>query len=367
MTPTSVDLLGPVPPPFGGVSIHLVRLQALLAGEGHDARIRPYTGLTAKGRLGKGLQAGRQLLAIHANLLARPADVMHVHYGGLGYFLALAPLMSRSRARRAVSFHSVRILQDLEQADAGRRRRALGLLAGFDLFVVVRGEIGDALRDLGLTGPALTVMPAFLPPAVAEADPSRLPAEDALILAEASKEGRRHICCGAYYLGEGYGHQDIYGVQELVTACDRLDGEPGVPFDLWVLVSNAPDTAARRDIETDLRRVADRWRRFRLHLRFGRPMIPVLARASGFVRPSREDGDSVAVREALAFGLPVLASDVVDRPEGVAVYSPGTPDALAEALRGFLDEAPAGPGTGAAPGPADDARYRGFVADLVGG
>lgn len=39
-----------------------------------------------------------------------------------------------------------------------------------------------------------------------------------------------------------------------------------------------------------------------------------------FIRPTRSDGDSVAIREALDFGVNVLASDCVDRPEGVVVY-----------------------------------------------
>jgi glycosyltransferase involved in cell wall biosynthesis len=39
-----------------------------------------------------------------------------------------------------------------------------------------------------------------------------------------------------------------------------------------------------------------------------------------YIRPTLQDGDSVLVREALSLGVPVLASNVVERPQGVKVY-----------------------------------------------
>ena len=361
-----VDLLGPVPPPFGGVSIHIVRFLALLAANGHAARVLPYTGTTRKGRLGKALQAAWQLVRLYGHRLLGPGQVLHLHYGGLGYFLALAPLLRTTRSRLVVTFHSVRIVQDLEQAGPGRRRRALELLARFDLFVAVRPEIGEALRALGLDGTPITVMPAFLPPALSEADLARLPEPVAATLQDALAKGRRQVCCAAYYLGAGYGHADIYGVEELAAALDRLDPAAGPPVDFWVFVSNRPDTDERRRIEQDLHRRAAGWKRFSLHLCFGLPMIPVLARAGGFVRPSREDGDSVAVREALSFGLPVLASDVVVRPAEVALVTMRDPAALAAALEPFLAGLPVPGGEPAAVRIADPERYAAFVREVVG-
>jgi glycosyltransferase involved in cell wall biosynthesis len=361
-----VDVLGPVPPPFGGVSIHILRFGALLAAEGHAARVLPCTGLTRKGRAGRALQAAGQMAALYWRYRRGRGDVLHLHYGGLGYLLALGPLLAATPARRVVTFHSVRVVQDLERADAARRRRALDLLGRFDLFVAVRAEIGEALRGLGLDGPAVTVMPAFLPPAAAEADLARLPAAARATLGAALAAGRRQLCCGAYYLGEGYGHDDVYGVEALAAALEALDAQAGPPADLWVFVSNAPDTAARRRIDRDLRERAARWRRFGLHLNYGLPMIPVLARSSGLLRPSREDGDSVAVREALALGVSVLASDAVARPEGVCTYPLAAPDGLPAALGPFLAGLPASNKEAAAVRIADPDRYSRFVAEVVG-
>ena len=42
-----------------------------------------------------------------------------------------------------------------------------------------------------------------------------------------------------------------------------------------------------------------------------------------FLRPTREDGDSISVREALSLGVPVVASRVGTRPAGAILFHPG--------------------------------------------
>ena len=50
-------------------------------------------------------------------------------------------------------------------------------------------------------------------------------------------------------------------------------------------------------------------------------MWPLLKKATILIRPTITDGDSIMIREALASGLPVIASDVTKRPLGCIVYS----------------------------------------------
>ena len=71
--------------------------------------------------------------------------------------------------------------------------------------------------------------------------------------------------------------------------------------------------------------------------------VPWPARSDLFVRPTLADGDASSVREALALGVPVVASDVGHRPPGIALFRRGDLDGLVEAIAGALrGRAPAG-------------------------
>ncbi|MGD0909928.1 MAG: glycosyl transferase family 1, partial [Candidatus Acidiferrales bacterium] len=56
------------------------------------------------------------------------------------------------------------------------------------------------------------------------------------------------------------------------------------------------------------------------------------------LRTTLYDGDSIAVREALHFGLPVIATDNGMRPEGAILIPVADRRALCQAIRWILDK-----------------------------
>jgi glycosyltransferase involved in cell wall biosynthesis len=60
--------------------------------------------------------------------------------------------------------------------------------------------------------------------------------------------------------------------------------------------------------------------------------LALFERASVFVRPTFADGDAISVREALALGTPVVASDAAERPKGTFLFRTNDVDDLAEKL-----------------------------------
>lgn len=65
-------------------------------------------------------------------------------------------------------------------------------------------------------------------------------------------------------------------------------------------------------------------------------MWPLFKMSVVLVRPTTTDGDSVMVREALSYGLPVIASNVAKRPEGCIVYESEEFEDLCEKLNSYL-------------------------------
>lgn len=362
-----IFVLGPMPPPFGGVSMHMVRYLDLLRAAGLDVAGHPYTGTTKSSRLGRFLQAVGMLSRIYLSVRPGRGDLVHVHYGGLAYFLALGPVLRFSRCRQVVTFHSVRIVQDLAACPPILRGVALRLLNRVDLLVAVRAEIGEELRRSGIAKPALTVMPAFLPPSVEEQALAHLPEDVAGRLVAGQEAGELQVCCGAYYLGPGYGKPDLYGLEAIARVLAALDSRLRRPLVIWMMISNPPASPGEESAEDGIRRIVHGLRNVRLELHYGMPMLPVMIRCCGFLRPSREDGDSVAVREALSLGLPVLASDVVDRPPGVTVFPLAGDTTIMSALEAFLEHLqPKAPGESRQVRPTSTSGYDSFLCEVIG-
>jgi glycosyltransferase involved in cell wall biosynthesis len=68
--------------------------------------------------------------------------------------------------------------------------------------------------------------------------------------------------------------------------------------------------------------------------------LALISRADAFVRPTTADGDSISVREALALGVPCVASDAAVRPAGAVTYEAGRVEGLADAIQFALSRGP---------------------------
>jgi len=69
-------------------------------------------------------------------------------------------------------------------------------------------------------------------------------------------------------------------------------------------------------------------------------VLAVMKRFTLFLRPTYFDGDSLSVREALALGVPVVASDTDFRPDGVITFRKGDLQDFLEKLRHAIEHTP---------------------------
>lgn len=65
-------------------------------------------------------------------------------------------------------------------------------------------------------------------------------------------------------------------------------------------------------------------------------MWPLWKKCFMYIRPTSTDGDSVALREALSYGVNVVASDVAKRPDGTYVYEYGNEEQLFQIAKSLL-------------------------------
>ena len=248
--------------------------------------------------------AGRALRSVPRWWGRRTLHLFHITR--LWRAVVLAPVFAVLPGRTVVVLHSGSTLAQVRRL--GRPGAAVLRLAlhAFDEIWAVNDEIREvlpeALRDrVRVVTPfvpaaprATAVPPRRDPHAVCVATNAGLPHYHAELAVEAVRTVRATDWPDATLRVLAYGHDGdlLRGLRESVAALD------------WVVVTfdaSSEEVAA------------------------------VLASSGVFLRPTAWDGDSVIVREALAAGARVVASDVSPRPVGVEL-APLDPAALAVAL-----------------------------------
>lgn len=317
-------LVGPYPPPLGGVSSHVRRVAAEARAAGYRLGVIDHFGgrdvappVVASLRR----HPGRYLL----ELSRWRARVVHYHHAGRTSILISAALARKTRpgTRWLITVHNHSLTP----------RRRLGLqsplirwaLNQFDDIIAVSPEV-----QLGLArhvpGRPIAIIPAFC--GIADAGTTPL-----------SDETRRFVrsdgvtvIVSAYRVRPFRDGGDLYGLGFAARVFEPLAAEMGDLKLAVFLAHRAHTRVARRYLSDSYRRLQEEYPG-RIHLAVGEPLVQALRPGTIYLRPTQTDGDAVSVREALALGVPVLASDVARRPEGVRVLPLADRSRWVEAVR----------------------------------
>lgn len=304
-----VMLVGPTAPPRGGVSTHMERLAAH-SGSG------PFRFIIADFRKRVLYEMDRRASGFAALFhYFRKADIIHLH---LAHPLKLLiALLTRLSGKRLVyTHHNSRDLQQFAT------RWTMKLAHRVILVTPVSPE------ELPVPQDRVNIIPAYLPArprsAVGAGVGARLSSYRRVILASAFHlPARPSLLHG----------RDIYGFDLLLEALSSIANEK-LEGTCVVLLDSAGTMREHYQSRLEQLRAAgiDSWYpEEEIHLPSILPWVSV------YVRPTRSDGDALAVREALAAGVPVIASDVAPRPVGVTLFPSGKPDVLAAVLKTVLN------------------------------
>lgn len=326
-----VLLVGSYPPPYGGCSVHIQRLQKSLAEKFNIKALDLYSNETAQDRKNHVCRCGNKLpinliKAILA-LLDSNAGLIHFHVAAMGNFLFagfLLLLPIKSGVKKVITIHSGSFVKNFASVGLFKRKLLLGLLRKFDHIIVVNAEQKVMIGKLGINGESITVAPAFLPP-IAKAAVDIVRSLDDL-----RTGGRRIIVSSGYAL-------PYYGFHVLLDAIIS-NAEYRKDVSVVLCFYNTYDQKYLAEIELKLKNVR--------HAVF-RDLDPdefsyVLSKSDIYVRATDRDGDAVAIREAAFFGKKIVASDCVERPAGSILFDLNNVVDLDRALAQALHDANAG-------------------------
>lgn len=256
----------------------------------------------------------RVFLQAFLRVTVSKTDVVHCITGSFPNLLANALPLLAARLSGKASLLSV-VGADVPQAvESGTRlrQRLVGILLSWPSRVIACNTENEiALRKLGIPTERITLLSNALPLEVGnEATDSTLP-EAFAAFASLHQPVLLSITARSY----------VYGAMESIRAFVEL--RRSFPQLGLVLIFKRGREETEFSAEFNAFIEDHRLTEHVLTLEDVPDVMPLLHRVDLFVRTPHTDGDSLSVREALAVGLPVVASAVGYRPPGTVLFEPG--------------------------------------------
>ena len=227
----------------------------------------------------------------------------------------------------ALTLHSGGVPEYLNSGPEWRRLIARLATVMYSRIVCVSAEVAGAVRELGVPESLLEIVPAFLP---IERPDIELPPDIAQW-----KQSRSPFLSSAMFF------RPEYGFEVLLAAMTQMRL---IHPDIGCVVMGDGDhrgEAQRIVDQAGLREAV-----FLAGDLDHEVCLAVMGSSDVFVRPTFMDGDAVSVREALALGVPVVASNVGTRPAGTRLFERGNVKELVEQLSKAVKAGPLVPAEG---------------------
>jgi glycosyltransferase involved in cell wall biosynthesis len=317
-----IIMIGPVPPPTGGVSIHIWRLFHLLK-EDFDIdfvdefkvakkeyfNLRSFNLFKYLGILGKG-------------------DIVFIHSGTnvlrMGHIIASKLLGKKT----VLTLH----------AYPGKKPLLIRKLHEFifglaDKIIIVNADFKERIN---LPNEKVVVKHAFLPPIISEE--KELPNTVQQWIDDGRQKKSVIICSNAWRL-DIWNNQDLYGVDMCIEVTKRLV-KKGIPV---TFIFNVATTDKSVPLYEDYKKqINNSGLEKNFHLANEQlSFVKLMQQADLVVRPTNTDGDSLSIREALYLGKPIITSDVVIRPEGSILHKNRDIDDFEQKITESIQTAPA--------------------------
>ncbi len=291
--------LGPFPPPHGGVQSNLVAIRQYLRSQGMYCAV---VNLTRYRRVDDDdVYYPRNPLQVIALLLRLKYDIIHIHFGGniTLRLLALWLVCTLIPGKKTVlSFHS----GGYPSSKEGRTARAATLrgliFRRLDRIIAVNDEMVAMFRRFGVSPDRIRLIPphAFLQPTAAGLRPEMadfFQSHDPVLATVGGLEPEYDVPLQVAVAGELLPEFPQLGL--VIIGAGSLEREirdliNSQPHSSHLLLCGDVDHA-----ET----------------------LRVIQECRILLRTTLYDGDSIAVREALHYGTPVIATDNGMRPPGV--------------------------------------------------
>lgn len=322
-TKTRILLVSPMPPAVGGISISTARLRDRLLQDGYDVDTYNLQIKTASW-IHPLWQIINTLFLPAYILFSKPYDIIHLHVSGYWRRVYVKMVHRLFKGAMIVSTVHGDLKYYLERPLADH------VMAMGDRIICVRP--GDCeLFPEHIRGKAVEI-PAFIMPTSDSITKEVLPGDVESFLSDVADGGLPLLLFnGSVVLSKPY--NDLYGIEDFARLIVALN-ENKVRVAALVIINDSIFDNRKNDFIGKIERILSPCSGVKICKNKHFSLLPILNRENIiYVRPTKTDGDSLSVREALSLGASVVASNVAQRPQATICYDiNGGPKALYDAV-----------------------------------
>ncbi len=289
-------IIGPYPPPYGGIATHIYRLRPYLKSENISHRV-----------FNHGNAESEDVIPNHKSpiwyfdfLFCRNLNVNAVHFHQTlhGFEYLYWFIYSKiNRLKIIITLHNETILSK-------RLFRSFNLFllrkTGYSLLITVSKKVHLFLNDRNIRN---ILLPAYIPVDMKQLKPIRVDKRKKIIVYAIFKVTSKNLI-------------DIYGFDLVMKLMNFVSGE----YDLYILIGDKKNS----DIGILESILFQNKQTDSVNIVYDKNLVDFLPNADVYIRPSKSDGYGISIQEALELGVPAIASDVCERPPGTIVFKSGS-------------------------------------------
>jgi len=301
--------IGPFPPPYGGVSIHLMRLKHFLDENHCDNIVIDVSSVYTPEKSAIGVKTCSFDKKMILRLFLRKKSILHFH--NFSIRLLLSFFLFSFRHTVILSFHNERFIAELKKKGKIAYRIFSSLLNRIPCIIVDSSKCADLAGRLIKNKDKIYLIPEFIPP-------QSIPPLNRPAIIDLRKNHKFLVSSNAFKISFNK-NEDLYGIDLLVEVLHLLHHNHGLDIAIAFLLPSIGD-------ETYFLKLKRQINEYRLENRFLFITEPLEEASSLWkisdmvIRATNTDGNSITVLEALTMGIPIIASDCVERPEGAILF-----------------------------------------------
>ena len=316
-----INIIGIMPPPFGGVSVHLLRFCAYLSEQEIEYRVHDVNGGKVTVRYGEAfIKMSLRKWVLKLLFTRKFGSKFHIHVSSNLQF-SLALILSALDKKTLITFHNQRLMTTKKLKD----RLLLSVFNWLKKKVLVICVSHGHYEQLKNEGFQVFYVPAYIKPSKKEVSNQ---SEEVL---SKIANNKKTICLNIWHYSKELADK-VYGFDILFNHCIK---NPNLYRDTQLNIFVGDQTSDIDHLEHRLQAIAVD------HIvHVGISLTAYLLKMDILLRLNRKDAYGVSIKESLDLGVDVVATNVCKRPEGCILFDSEVNGEFEKIVERFLKSLP---------------------------